>query len=137
VGSIPNEIIEIFNLPDPSSRTMALGFSQLLTEMSLRNLLGGKALPARKAGNLTSSCDCLENVGSSSHVSRPYKPPRPVTGIALLTFTCDISQRSFPLFVWQCTTRGVGVFDTVVHCDDCYKNMIYEYLQCHRPNIQH
>jgi hypothetical protein len=30
-----------FNLPNPSSRTMALGSTQPLTEMSTRNLPGG------------------------------------------------------------------------------------------------
>jgi hypothetical protein len=46
-----------FNLSNPSSRTMTLGFTQPLTEMSTRRYFwggsGGKALPARKAGNLT------------------------------------------------------------------------------------
>jgi hypothetical protein len=31
---------------------MALGSTQLLTEMSTRNILGGKGRPARKADNL-------------------------------------------------------------------------------------
>jgi hypothetical protein len=34
---------------------MALGFTQPLTEMSTRNLPGGKGRPARKADNLTVS----------------------------------------------------------------------------------
>jgi hypothetical protein len=42
-----------FNLPNPSSRKMALGSIQLLTEMRTRNILGGKGRPARKAHNLT------------------------------------------------------------------------------------
>jgi hypothetical protein len=34
---IPDEVIEFaFNLPNPSSRIMALGFTQSLTEMSTR-----------------------------------------------------------------------------------------------------
>jgi hypothetical protein len=41
-GSIPYEVIEFFNLPNPSSRTMALGSTQPLTEMSTRTLAGGK-----------------------------------------------------------------------------------------------
>jgi hypothetical protein len=49
--------IFFFNLPNPSSRTMALGSSQPLTEMSTRNLPGagggGEGWPARKADNLT------------------------------------------------------------------------------------
>jgi hypothetical protein len=41
-GSIPDEVIGIFfNLPNPSSRTMALGSTQPVTKMSIRNLPGG------------------------------------------------------------------------------------------------
>jgi hypothetical protein len=40
---------------NPSSRTM--GSTQSLTEMSTRNLPGGKGRPARKADNLTSICE--------------------------------------------------------------------------------
>jgi hypothetical protein len=36
-GSIPDEVITFFNLSNPSSRTMALGLTQPLTEMSTRN----------------------------------------------------------------------------------------------------
>jgi hypothetical protein len=42
-----------FNLANPFSRTMALGSTQPLTEMSTRNISGGKGRPARKADNLT------------------------------------------------------------------------------------
>jgi hypothetical protein len=52
-GWIPDEVIGFFNSPNPSSRTVALGSTQPLTEMSTRNLLGGKGWPARKADNLT------------------------------------------------------------------------------------
>jgi hypothetical protein len=38
---IPDEV-DFFNLPNPSSRTMALGSTQPLTEMSTRNIPGGK-----------------------------------------------------------------------------------------------
>jgi hypothetical protein len=44
--------LEFFNSPNPSSRTMALGSTQPLTEMSTRNLPAGKGRPARKANNL-------------------------------------------------------------------------------------
>jgi hypothetical protein len=46
-----------FNLPSPSSRIMALGSTHTLTEMSTRNLPGGKGRPARKANNLTAICE--------------------------------------------------------------------------------
>jgi hypothetical protein len=46
-----------FNLPDPSSRTMALGSTEPLTEMSIRNLPGSKRRPGRKADNLTAICE--------------------------------------------------------------------------------
>jgi hypothetical protein len=44
--------VDSFNLPNPSSLTMALGSTQPLTEMSTRNLPGGKKRPAHKADNL-------------------------------------------------------------------------------------
>jgi hypothetical protein len=48
-GSIPNEVTGFFNWPNPSSRTMALGSTQPLTEMSTRSLPGGKERSERKA----------------------------------------------------------------------------------------
>jgi hypothetical protein len=48
---VPDEV-DFFNLPNPSSRTMALGSTQPLTEMSARNLPGGKKRPARRTDNL-------------------------------------------------------------------------------------
>jgi hypothetical protein len=44
--------LDVFNVPDCSSRTMALGSTQPLTEMSNRNLPGGKKRLARRADNL-------------------------------------------------------------------------------------
>jgi hypothetical protein len=48
---IPDEV-DFFNLPNPSSRTMALGSTQPLTETSTRNLPGCKKRPVRRADNL-------------------------------------------------------------------------------------
>jgi hypothetical protein len=45
-----NFVSNLFNF---SGRTMALGFTQPLTEMSTRNFPGGRAQPERKADNLT------------------------------------------------------------------------------------
>jgi hypothetical protein len=44
--------VDFFNLPNPSSHTMVLRSTQPLTEMSTRNLPGGKMRPALRANNL-------------------------------------------------------------------------------------
>jgi hypothetical protein len=53
----PMRSLDFFNLSNPSSRTMALGSIQPLTEVSTRNLPGGKGRPARKTDNLTAICE--------------------------------------------------------------------------------
>jgi hypothetical protein len=40
-GSIPDDVIRIFHLRNPSGRTMALGLTQPLSEMSTRNISWG------------------------------------------------------------------------------------------------
>jgi hypothetical protein len=57
VGSISDEVIGFFNLRNPSSRTMALGSTQPLTEMSTRNLRESKGRPVRKPDDLTAICE--------------------------------------------------------------------------------
>jgi hypothetical protein len=56
-GSIPDGVIGFFNLPNSSSRAMALGPTQPLTEMSTGIFLELKGRPARKADNLTTICE--------------------------------------------------------------------------------
>jgi hypothetical protein len=53
----PMRSLDVFNGPRPSSRTVALGSDQPLTEMSTKNLLGIKERRARKADNLTDICE--------------------------------------------------------------------------------
>jgi hypothetical protein len=48
---VPDEV-DFFNLPNPSSRTMALGSTQPLTEMSTRNFPGDNKRPVCRADNL-------------------------------------------------------------------------------------
>jgi hypothetical protein len=60
---------------------MALSSTEPLTEMSTRNLSGGKGRLARKADSLTAIC---QNVGAS----QPYGPPRPGKRIALRLPRC-------------------------------------------------
>jgi hypothetical protein len=54
---VPDEVDFFFSLSNPSSRTMALGSNQPLTEMSTRNLPGCKKRPVRRADNLAAICE--------------------------------------------------------------------------------
>jgi hypothetical protein len=54
--SSPDEV-DFFHLPNPSSRTMALGSTKPLTEMIPGIFLGGKGRSARRADNLTTICE--------------------------------------------------------------------------------
>jgi hypothetical protein len=64
---VPNKV-DFFNLPNPSSRTVALGSTQPLAEMSnRRNLPGLKKRPSHRAGKLSPSVSrTSENVGAST-----------------------------------------------------------------------
>jgi hypothetical protein len=55
-GLIPNEVIIFFNLPNPSSRNVALRSTQPLTEISTRIIPGAKWRPVRKV-DLTAICE--------------------------------------------------------------------------------
>jgi hypothetical protein len=51
--------LDFFNLTNSSSRAIALGLTQPVTEINNRNLPGGKKRPARKAHNLTAICELI------------------------------------------------------------------------------
>jgi hypothetical protein len=46
--------------------------------------LGSRAQPERRAGNLTAICEPIAGQRGILNISQFYRPPRPVTGIALL-----------------------------------------------------
>jgi hypothetical protein len=52
---VPDEV-NFFNLPNPFSCTISLGFTQPLTETSTMNLPGGKKWLACRADNLAAIC---------------------------------------------------------------------------------
>jgi hypothetical protein len=53
---VPDEM-DIFNLPNPSSRTLVPGSTQPLNKMSTTNLPGGKKWPARRADKPSAVCE--------------------------------------------------------------------------------
>jgi hypothetical protein len=61
----------IFSLLNPSSRTMAMGSTQPLTEISTRNFPGGKGRLASKADDFTAICE-LSRKYENLDVSQPY-----------------------------------------------------------------
>jgi hypothetical protein len=57
MGLIPDDTIEFLNWPDSSRRTIALGSTQPLTEMSTTILPGGREQPVCKADKVTAICE--------------------------------------------------------------------------------
>jgi hypothetical protein len=88
---VPDEV-HFFNLHNRSSRTMAMGSTDPLTEMSTRNLPGGKKRPARRADNLAPSMSRMsENVGASTS-----RNPKGLHGLYTDNFYCGkIDHMSF------------------------------------------
>jgi hypothetical protein len=99
---IPDEVIGCFNWTNPSSRTMALESTQPLTEMSTRNLHGGKGRPVRGADNLTAICEPIVYKMWEPRRLTPYGFSRPVTEIALpLPFTAWVDTTNSDITSFQ------------------------------------
>jgi hypothetical protein len=83
VAGLISDVIGFFNGPNPSSCTMALGSTQPLTGMSIRNLPGVKSGWNLKVTSLPFAT-CLSRKCGSLDVSQPYRLPWPVIRINLL-----------------------------------------------------
>ena len=79
--SIPDGVTGIFRWHNPSGRTMALGLTQPLTEMSTRNISWGKKRPVSRTDKLTTfMCRLCWNLGASTSWN-PQGLSRPVMGL--------------------------------------------------------
>jgi hypothetical protein len=103
-GSIPDEVIGFFNWPNPSSCTMSLGSTQPLTEMSTRNLPGGKGRPAHEADT---------SQPSVSRLSRKMWEPRRLT--ALWDFMACNRDNFFLCNVHSMSVKNGGAIPPLSH----------------------
>jgi hypothetical protein len=79
---VPDDV-DLFNLPHPSSRTMALGSTQPLTEMSTMNFHVGKKRPIRRLTALPPFMSRMsDKVGASTS-----RKPKGLRGLYKENFT--------------------------------------------------
>jgi hypothetical protein len=91
-GSIPDGVVGIFNLHNSSCRTMALGLTQPLTEMSTRNISWEKRWPVRRADNVTTFICRLSCSLGASNSWNPRDFSRPLMGLLLRIYTTTVER---------------------------------------------
>jgi hypothetical protein len=89
-GSIPDGVIGIFQWHNRSGRTMALGSTQPLTEMSTRCISWRKGSRCVRLTTLPPSCAVVMKSGNLNFLE-PSGHSRPVTGLPYLFFYLTVS----------------------------------------------
>ena len=84
-GSIPDGVIGIFHWHNPSDRTMALGSTQPLTEMSTRRI-SWEVNAVRKADNLTTFLCAVVMISGNVNFLEPSWPLQACNGTDLPFF---------------------------------------------------
>jgi hypothetical protein len=103
---VPDEV-DFFNLFNSSSRTMALGSTQHLTEMSTRNLPGSKKRSARRADNCYHLlAECLQ-----MWEPQPLPIPKASTACTRIILPYPVERR------WLGTRIDVGSVNTALNHD--------------------
>jgi hypothetical protein len=144
-GSISSEVIGFFNSPNSSSRTMALGSTQPLREMSTRNFPGGKKRPARKADSfsaiyeptvwkmweprrlttLWASTACYMNI----YFFLPHEVSK-ISCICHLSFIIG-KMEACPIYRYL----KLSFVSSLFYHKGKYENLLYEYLQINKRII--
>jgi hypothetical protein len=122
-GSVPDCVIGIFHWHNPSDRSMALGWTQPLTEMSTRNISWGWRRTVLKAGNLTTFMCRLSWILGTSTSWNPLGMFWPLMGLLQLT-----TRQNYNLLYKRRHFDGLNNFMIRINfyvCDrkDCFRFM--------------